>query len=269
MLTWTEMLRLFGPSLRRTLMKKGSPDRPEPPLAGAQPGGESFAGSGVGEWRFSREELRAINDEISQGLPVDAPVETMLALVDIDPSHVHAYWQVQRADLVAARRFAGVPESAPETLVLKVHDALCMTMSGFIPWPPLELEVSGLNGSRHLEVPDSSHTLIAELGLRGPNDVFVPLTWSRPVHLPRPGQTEIPERVDLVVVDEPGNPPRVMEVLSAPSGQPAEGPGEQPAATSDHAGSYTVLEAPVSSHDLSQGVWSSGLPFGFSDDERD
>jgi hypothetical protein len=57
--------------------------------------------------------------------------------------------------------------------------------------------------------------------------------------------------------------------LSAPSGQPAEGPGEQPAATSDHGGSHTLLEAPVSSHDLSQGVWSSGLPPGCSDDGKD
>ena len=164
MLTWHEVVRLLGPKLRRTLMNKGSPDGPSSPVVDDDGAG----GAEARDRAFSREELRAINEEISRDRSASVTTETMLALVDIDPSHVQAYWQVQSADLEAAQRFAGVRNGAGEAMVLKVHDALCMTMNGFIPWPPLEFEVAGLNGSKHIEVPDSGHTLIAELGLRGP-----------------------------------------------------------------------------------------------------
>ncbi len=264
MLTWRQVVRLLGPKLRRALMSRGSPDGPAPPVAEADRTGREEPG----DWTFSREELRAINEEIAQDLPVSVPAETLLALVDIDPSHVHVYWQVQRADMEAARRSAGVRNGAGESMVLKVHDALCMTMTGFIPWPELEFEVEGLNGSRHVEVPDAGHTLIAELGLRAANGGFVPLTWSKPVRLPRPGEAEVRESVDLVVIDEPGNPPRVLEVQSVPSTEQAPAEGQPPASSSD-AGSLSVLKEWVSSRDLHHGVWSSGLPPGSWDEARD
>ncbi len=262
MLTWHEVVRLLGPKLRRTLMNKGSPDGPSSPVVDDDGAG----GAEARDRAFSREELRAINEEISRDRSASVTTETMLALVDIDPSHVQAYWQVQSADLEAAQRFAGVRNGAGEAMVLKVHDALCMTMNGFIPWPPLEFEVAGLNGSKHIEVPDSGHTLIAELGLRRPDGGFVPLTWSRPVRLPRPGEAEAPDTIDLVVIDEPGKPPRVVEVRSAPS---AKAPAGGPAASPGEVGSPAVPEEPIFSRDLQQGIWSSGLPPGSWDEEQD
>ena len=66
-------------------------------------------------------------------------------------------------------------------------------------------------------------TLIAELGLRGVNGSFIRLASSRPVRLPAAGREAgvISERVELVLVDEPGSPPQVVEVAPQHT-EPAE-----------------------------------------------
>ena len=86
------------------------------------------------------------------------------------------------------------------------------------------------------------------------------------MRLPRPGEAEAPDSIDLVVLDEPGNPPRVVEVRSAPFAKALAG---RPAASSGEAGSPAVLEEPIFSRDLQQGVWSSGLPPASWGEEQD
>ena len=172
---------------------------------------------------FTGEELRALSRDIPDCLPAEEEMETRIALVDIDPCHVHVYWHVQAADLEAARGAASSSKT-DDSMLLRLHDAICTVMVGFIPWPPMELKVSGLNGYRYVEIPDCGKTLIAELGLRGPNGSFTRLASSHPVRLPPAGRAgnEIAEPVELVLIDEPGSPPRIVEVVP-PKAEPPSG----------------------------------------------
>jgi hypothetical protein len=174
------------------------------------------------EASFTRAELRALSAEIPDRLPAEDLMETRLVLVDVDPCHVHVYWHVRAEDLAMALDALATPEGDYH-LQLRLHDAVCTLMVGFIPWPPLELEVTGLDGYRHVEIPDCGKTLIAELGLRGVNGSFIRLASSRPVRLPAAGREAgvISERVELVLVDEPGSPPQVVEVAPQHT-EPAE-----------------------------------------------
>ncbi len=207
---------------------------------------EPTSEAGAEQAPFTRAELRALSEEIPDRLPAEEEMETRVVLVDIDPCHVHIYWHVRAEDLAAAGRTA-VSDKTDLPLLLRLHDAICTVMAGFIPWPPLELEVSGLDGYRCVEIPDCGKTLIAELGLRGMNGGFTRLASSHPVRLPQAGRAadEIPERVELVLIDEPGIPPRVVEVLPPETGA---SPGETARDSNNRLPGASVAEAPAVTH---------------------
>ena len=159
--------------------------------------GASAAAASDNRSDISRDELRAIKAEIPDRLPGEQDMETMVLLVDVDPCHAHVYWHVEAA--VFERVVPRVSRDRSRVrLTLRIHDALCAGMSGFVPWPPLELEVSGLEGYRYVEIPDCGKDLIAELATHDRVAGEVTLAWSRPVR-----------------VDEPGGSPRLVERLSA------------------------------------------------------
>ncbi len=214
---------------------------------------------------FSAEELRAINAEVLDQPPTEQSIETRVSMVDIDPRHAHVYWHINAADVEAARRAGGWTE-ARENVVLRLHDALCTTMSGFIPWPPIELELTELSGDQCVEIPDAGKALVAELALRKPSGTLVTLAFSRPVHLPQQGQAEFQGPVELVVVDEPGAPPRVVAAFSAPSGETLSMPSPAiPAAL----GSSPHPQGAPSSFAPPQWLWSGGPMPGFVGGEHD
>ena len=224
------------------------------------------AGGAGGEGqRLSAADLRAINAEVLDQLPTEQAVETRISMVDVDPRHAHVYWHINAADVEAARR-AGGRREARENVVLRLHDALCTTMSGFIPWPPIELELTELSGNRCVEIPDAGKTLVAELALREPEGTLVTLALSRPVHLPQPGQAENQDLVELVVIDEPGAPPRVVAAFSAPSGETLRMPSP---AIPTSLGSSPHPQGAHSSSAQPQGLWNGGPMPGFADGEHD
>ncbi len=222
---------------------------------------------------LSAEELRAINAEVLDQLPTEQAVETRVSMVDIDPRHAHVYWHINAADMEAARRAGGWTE-AGENAVLRLHDAICTTMSGFIPWPPIELELNELSGDQCVEIPDAGKTLVAEIALREPGGTLVTLASSRPVQLPQPGQAEIQGPVKLVVIGEPGAPPRVVAAFSAPPGEtlsmpfPAI-PGTLGFSLPAALGSSPHPRSAPSSSTAPQGLWSGGPMPGFAGGEHD
>lgn len=174
---------------------------------------------------FPAQELRAINAQISDRLPAEQAIESMVSLIDIDPCHAHIYWHVNAVDLEKVCRAAGCTATG-ENVVLRLQDALCTTMSGFIPWPPIELELAQLSGNQDVEIPDPGKTLVAELALRGLDGTLHTLATSGPVRLPQLGQAGIQGSVELVVIEEPGMPPRVVEKFPTPSNEiPCLSPG--------------------------------------------
>lgn len=170
---------------------------------------------------LSPEELRALQQELPNRLPAEQSMETMLVLVDVDPRHAHVYWHIDPADPALAARASG-GEQAP--VLLRLQDYRCASMIGFIPWPPIEIEVGELDGYRHIEIPQPGKTLVAELGLRGRNGAFTILARSAVVRMPNPkvASGEGAQQIELVRIDEAGAPAREVTVLPVPPEEAAD-----------------------------------------------
>lgn len=211
---------------------------------------------------FSGQELRAINAHISDQIPARQNIGTMVSMVDIDPHHIHVYWHVNAANLAALSGAAGWPGTR-QKLVLRLHDALCTTMSGFIPWPPMESELTELSGNRRVQIPDAGKTLVAELALRGPRDTLVSLIRSKPVQLPQPGQATTQGPVNLVLVEEPGAGPRVVATFTTPTDKTLRGSLSSVAEASPHP------HGVPSSFTTRQWYWKGDRKSGTSSGEHD
>jgi len=220
----------------------------------------------TGEQPLSREELRAVQAEVASGPAAERNLKTMLALVDVDPWHAHVYWHVDPTDLAQAAKRCGSQEKAP--MLLRVQDHRCARMTGFIPWPPIEVAVTELDGYQYVEIPDPGKALVAELGLHGPSGAFEILARSAVIRMPNAGVAggESTQLVELARIDRVGAPARETSVAPAPQaaadelallfGLPA------PSATSTSAQGVAPLlrTSPTSSQLAEEGrEWSGGI----------
>ncbi len=99
---------------------------------------------------FAPEELRAISQDLAEKFPI--PIETTeLVLMDVDPHHVHAYWNITPADLAAARTNADhlTDETA---LVLRLNDLSPGPPNGAPPHEPVDIAVHGLENHWHVDL---------------------------------------------------------------------------------------------------------------------
>ncbi len=128
--------------------------------------------------------------------------QARLVLLAVDPSLIHAYWELPPAALSHARNEAG----ASVRSVLR----LCAESR----WFDVEVDLQ----SRNWYVPlwSADQSCFADLGLRGHNGTFVRLARSNLVHTPR--------RMPVV---EPGEP-LAPAAAPTPHSTPARPPGDQP-----------------------------------------
>ncbi|MDJ0861981.1 MAG: DUF4912 domain-containing protein [Gammaproteobacteria bacterium] len=136
---------------------------------------------------FAPEELRAISQDLAEKFPI--PIETTeLVLMDVDPHHVHAYWNITPADLAAARTNAD--HLADETaLVLRLNDLSPGPPNGAPPHEPIDIAVHGLENHWHVDLWQDAKSYMAELGLRTPDGRLALLARSNPVEMPAAGRS--------------------------------------------------------------------------------
>ncbi len=137
---------------------------------------------------FAPEELRAISQDLAEKFPI--PIETTeLVLMDVDPHHVHAYWNITPADMAAVRTNADhrVDETA---LVLRLKDLSPGPPAGAPPHEPVDIPVHGLENHWHVDLWHDARSYMAELGLRLPNGHLALLARSNPIDMPPAGESE-------------------------------------------------------------------------------
>ena len=143
--------------------------------------------SPAGTTDFDPEELRAISRDLSEQFPI--PMETTeLVLMDVDPRHVHAYWNITPADLAAAKTNAN--HEADETaLTLRLYDLSPGQPGGPPPHEPVDIPVQGLENHWHVELWQDAKNYMAELGLRMPDGRLALLARSNHIQMPQEGQS--------------------------------------------------------------------------------
>jgi hypothetical protein len=209
------------------------------------------------EHRPSTELLRAVIAQIPVSLPADTARETRLVLLDLDPCHVHAYWHLNAADLKGLAVVSSLDAEAEGLgslgIRLRIHDARCIDMQGFVPRPPIELGVQSLDGYVQVRVPECGATLIGEIGLAAPTDTddpraqLIPLARSRPVRLPRPALPP-PRLASAPSLDgaaaEPSAPERPAAVSAVEAPPPAPAPAPTQPARAPRSGDWVEVGMP-------------------------
>ncbi len=159
---------------------------------------------------YAAEELRTISRDLAAEFPI--PIETTeLVLMDVDPHHVHAYWNITPADLAAARTNADhrVDESA---LVLRLNDLSPGPPAGAPRHEPVDIPVNGMENHWHLTLWQDAKSYMAELGLRLPDGRLVLLARSNSIEMPQAGQSA---RQPVPPADESTHGPPAQSRLSA------------------------------------------------------
>ena len=136
---------------------------------------------------FSREELRAISQEVAEKFPI--PTETTeLVLMDVDPHHVHAYWNIAPEDLAA---FDTTPDdlAGESNLVLRFHDLSPPQPGSSRRREPFDIPVRGQENHWYVELWHDAKSYEAELGLRMQDGGLVTLARSKPVQTPQAGES--------------------------------------------------------------------------------
>lgn len=125
---------------------------------------------------LEREFLRRVGEETRRSFPRPF-AEAELVLIDVDPTHVHAFWNIPLAAHEAVR---SRPELARAPMILRlfaVDDDRDFT----------DTEVGGLQGRTYVGVWSDRRRYRATIGLRAADGSLVELASSNVAELPAPG----------------------------------------------------------------------------------
>lgn len=131
--------------------------------------------------RLEQDFLRHVGEETRRHFPRTF-AEAELVLIDVDPNHLHAFWNIPLAALHAAR---SRPEAADAPMVLRLfalNEAETFT----------DTEVGGLQGRTYVSVWGGPRRHRAILGLRATDGSLVELASSNEVELPSGGPAPDP-----------------------------------------------------------------------------
>jgi len=196
--------------------------------------------------------------------PAELPASygrTRLTLVEIEPHWIHAYWEITGPDCKAALAAAG-PEAGETAWVLRFYDVTDVEFDGVNARDSFDVPVDVSTGNWYVNLWSGGKTYCAEIGLRVPGGLFLPVSRSGVVQVP--AETAAPRvetewmKVELVTgeaapAEEPAREEAPAPVAAATNEasepQPAVvgtallPPAEQPAAPAVAAGNAGVSES--------------------------
>lgn len=168
--------------------------------------------------------LRAVAEEVRTAFPRPLS-EPELVLIDVDPRHLHAFWNLPLARLEAARAALAGSKDEDAPLVLRLAHA-----DGHAPF---DVEVQGLQGQAYVDIWDEERSYRGTLGLRLADGSLAVLIEGGVATLPPTGPSSLPAAM-MEITPPPfgrlGRQRQAEGLVASAAPPPAAPPGVAPAA---------------------------------------
>ncbi len=138
------------------------------------------------------EQLRAIAEQVRSAFPRPL-IEAELVLIDVDPRHLHAFWNLPLSRIEAVQQALPPNEAATAPMVLRISYADGRE--------PFDVEVQGLQGQTYVDIWDEERSYHGTLGLRLASGSLAVLIEGGTVTLPR--TAPLPQMAATRVVEPP------------------------------------------------------------------
>jgi hypothetical protein len=161
-------------------------ETPQEPRRRPQAEAASRSNGGSGD-PFARAELQQISGELSAHFPAHLD-RTELVLLEVDPHHLHAYWNIRQADLAKALRELG-PGGPQGPMLLRVREIPPDDGEAPGSGEVFDLAVHGLRNRWYVDIRKDGADYETALGMRGANGHVVWLARSNRATVPRAGQS--------------------------------------------------------------------------------
>ena len=143
----------------------------------------------AGDDAFARQELQCLAENLSGHFPARYD-RTELVLLDVDPHHLHAYWNIdQKALAKALSRLGPAGPQGPMLLRMRAVPPPGAEAGEPEAGDTFDVAVHGLRNRWYVDLWKDGYTYEAALGLRGPNGTAIWLAHSNRVRTPRAGQS--------------------------------------------------------------------------------
>ncbi len=134
---------------------------------------------------LSAEELRAVSAAIAGEFPL-AMEQPGLILMDVDPFHLHVYWN-QSAETLAVSRRSIAARGEKAHLVIRFRELApddAPKGVGLLPLEVFDLELDSPRGDAEVRLSGNGRRFDAELGLTATDGGWLSLARSNPVRMP-------------------------------------------------------------------------------------
>lgn len=133
---------------------------------------------------LTQETLRQVAEAVRGAFPRPS-ANCELVLLDVDPRHLHAFWNIPPDQIARLRsEVAAIDEDPP--LVLRIAE---VSPQGK-PIEAFDIEVIGLQGQFYVDIWDDARRYQGTIGLRLPDGALVTLARSNVIDLPRGGVSD-------------------------------------------------------------------------------
>lgn len=109
---------------------------------------------------------------------------TRLTLMEVDPFHLFAYWEITPQDRDWALKHVSAP-SGSSSWVLRLYDVSCIEFDGTNAHGSFDVPIDPTSASWYIDLWSDEKTYLAELGIRSPEGQFVAICRSNFVQTPR------------------------------------------------------------------------------------
>lgn len=150
---------------------------------------------------IAQDTLRQVAESVRSAFPRPSDA-CELVLIDVDPHHVHAFWNVPPAAAAGVRSALGLADdSAP--LVLRMTEILPDGERG----EAFDIEVVGLQGQYYVDIWGDARRYQADVGLRRRDGSMAPFTRSNIVVLPAAAPSADHTWREIALPAPPASPP--------------------------------------------------------------
>lgn len=164
--------------------KKGNAEKPFPETN--KNSGEFFKEKSIADNEPTEKTERAKRS--TKPNTVLQPEESRIVLMDIDPYHVHAYWEITQKDKLSMFKKLDEPFHRAKQMI-RVYDVTHIHFDGKNAHSYFDIEIDRTSGNWYIDLWSPHKSLCAEIGMKSSMGKFYPIARSNFIETPRDHQS--------------------------------------------------------------------------------